>query len=1400
MTSRSFTTLLTIILLSSPKALSQDLTITRYGDHSTSSVPINVGSGNSFFGYDAGPDVVSQSGTFPFIDYDAFKNSFFGAFAGNAITTGDHNVFLGYNSGGANVSGSHNIFIGYSAGSQELGSNKLYIDNSGTSSPLIWGDFAANVININGKLGVGTTSPTMKFQVNTTGTDPARAAFTATGSGIAGVYFDAANGDLAGGDYGSLIQNNDLSIELNNYGPNPLHFRTSGANRLTVLGNGNVGIGTDSPSFPLDVNGNMGVTGDLTLTGHVNFSNNSYLDDDTSPGGTSDDWLHFNGYLEMRSNTDNYGIVLRDKDASDYLGITQRDGQSYFSDNGVYSNYFLKGNGANVYTRGDLYVEGDDIYSNSGTLYLNGEDDVRIAMDYNNNDADSRSILFGKNDRGLSTDWLELMRIQESGNVGIGTTSPANKLSVAGGIDVNDYLRHSGDTDTYLGFSGDDQITLQTKGVERLVVEPNGRIGIGRTPSFELDMSGTLRTNAIRGTNSGGALKVETDHGYVQLGPRNDTNDRMQFITDRDHFYFNRTLRVLGQIDAHNADLSLRTTSNALTVKWSTANTHVHQDLIAEGNVDMVGALRHEGDLDTWMGFGSNDEISFNTAGTERLVVRPDGSVGVGRTPDFPLDVNGATRTHSIRGIEDGDALKIQTQHGYVNMGPQNPSWAHFATDRPKYLFDKPLYFEGGEISTLNSDMVISVSGDTAIVIDNVDEDITVKGDLILEQNMKLNKSYIREDNSYEDLLVMNSDGSLATREVQSIESPWLFEEILVGQDSILRIICPDTTVVGEPLEVGQVLVDVIDLNGNIKIGPNSYIDDDLDPGDNGDDPDDWMKFTDWIEFKSVSDSFGIRLYDKTSYLDFLNLHHSNGTSYLSNGSAHTKYFMKSVGRNVTFADTVSIPNLKAGNAASDTTFILTIDNDNNSVDEAHFTIRRDGNGFYDDIFRVGENGDVNVLIGNLEIDTGNVQLGMGDLLVEDGSGYFSDSLVAKGGRLSHDLVLRDLWGRRGDFKGNVSAVDFLASGDGHFTKAVHADSVIANWGYYENDVRLDNLTAAGNGTFTGHVAGDSLYTAHGANVAGLLTSGSLNTGAASLAATEISSTLTVAGASDLNGGLSTTTITASGSSALNGGATTTTLTASGAAALNGGMTTSTITASGLSTLNGGVTTTTVTANSGTVQGTLRSGGIQITALAADETPYSEELAVFDENGVIQKRHISTFNLSPWTMDNYGNISFTTGLTGVQGLESSVYGSGVSGLSVRGNGSEVFRVDSEGFVQAKKLKLRLTGWSDFVFRSGYHLRPLEELEAFIAENEHLPDVPSEAEVLEEGVEVGAMQSVLLQKIEELTLYIIDQNKQLKTQDQQLKDQESEIDQLKQLNALLLEQNDRIAELERRLDK
>lgn len=112
-----------------------------------------------------------------------------------------------------------------------------------------------------------------------------------------------------------------------------------------------------------------------------------------------------------------------------------------------------------------------------------------------------------------------------------------------------------------------------------------------------------------------------------------------------------------------------------------------------------------------------------------------------------------------------------------------------------------------------------------------------------------------------------------------------------------------------------------------------------------------------------------------------------------------------------------------------------------------------------------------------------------------------------------------------------------------------------------------------------------------------------------------------------------------------------------------------------------------------------------------------------------------------------------------------------------------------GTVSAQKMLISQTGrWPDYVFSKKYQLPSLAEVEKFINQNNHLPGIPSAAEVEKKGIDVANNQAALLKKIEELTLYVIEQEKQLK-------DQKTEITELKKQNSELQGLKDKSKDLD-----
>lgn len=81
-----------------------------------------------------------------------------------------------------------------------------------------------------------------------------------------------------------------------------------------------------------------------------------------------------------------------------------------------------------------------------------------------------------------------------------------------------------------------------------------------------------------------------------------------------------------------------------------------------------------------------------------------------------------------------------------------------------------------------------------------------------------------------------------------------------------------------------------------------------------------------------------------------------------------------------------------------------------------------------------------------------------------------------------------------------------------------------------------------------------------------------------------------------------------------------------------------------------------------------------------------------------------------------------------------------------------------GTITAKEVSVTQTGWSDFVFDSTYQRMSLEKISAYTKEYKHLPDIPSASEIEQKGLDLGRMEKLHMQKIEELMLYVIDADK------------------------------------------
>lgn len=163
-----------------------------------------------------------------------------------------------------------------------------------------------------------------------------------------------------------------------------------------------------------------------------------------------------------------------------------------------------------------------------------------------------------------------------------------------------------------------------------------------------------------------------------------------------------------------------------------------------------------------------------------------------------------------------------------------------------------------------------------------------------------------------------------------------------------------------------------------------------------------------------------------------------------------------------------------------------------------------------------------------------------------------------------------------------------------------------------------------------------------------------------------------------------------------------------------------------------------------------------ITGLTA-ATTYTLYVTAQDSSGNISSPSVS---IQATTTDPNQGTTYTSdnaNLPTVNWQALNLYTAGNAGIGTSPNSS--YRLSVNGNIRAKEIIVE-SGWSDFVFEPGYQLPTLDSVEAYIKEHGHLKDIPSAADVKTNGIGLAQMNTLLLQKLEEMTLYVIEANKRI----------------------------------------
>ncbi|WP_044557499.1 tail fiber domain-containing protein [Halobacteriovorax marinus] len=386
-----------------------------------------------------------------------------------ANQSGSNNVAIGYNAGASNISGSGNVFIGNAAGENETGSNKLYIDNSNTATPLIQGDFSTDIVTINGKLKIvdGTEGATKVLTSSADGT----ASWTSL-SGAGSVTSVDVTAPLVKGGTASDV---DLSIPA----------ATTTADGYLSSTDWNI-FNMKQDALPSGGTTGQYLRGDLTLSTFVDDVLASvltgYSAGANTPLAATDNVVGAFSKVQGQINANQTSISTN---ASD-IATNTTDIASKVDKTTTVNGVALSSN---------IVLDTDDVAEGSTNLYFQDSRAKAAAV--------INATTGSETDRAPSVQAIKNYITANTGTgdfMADGSVPMTSQLKLADGTSFAPALSFNNDPNTGLFSSGADAIGFATGSIEKMTLASNGNLGIGTpSPSSGLNLH---EKNRIQITNS----------------------------------------------------------------------------------------------------------------------------------------------------------------------------------------------------------------------------------------------------------------------------------------------------------------------------------------------------------------------------------------------------------------------------------------------------------------------------------------------------------------------------------------------------------------------------------------------------------------------------------------------------------------------------------------------------------------------------------------------------------------------------------------------------------------------------------------------------------------------------------------------------------------------------------